>query len=148
MSRHTQPVTSWLSKRRAWTGASLLVTVPVGVYTKFYQGPAADWVNNSLGGVFYEIFWCLLVFLIVPKARAWLIALAVLLVTCTLEFMQLWHPAVLTSLRGSFLGATLLGTTFSWSDFPYYFVGSAFGWFWLSSLPGRVNALMSPPGKE
>jgi hypothetical protein len=48
----------------------LLVTIPVGVYTKFYQGPAADWVNNSLGGVFYEIFWCLLVFLVVPNARA------------------------------------------------------------------------------
>jgi hypothetical protein len=57
MSRYAQPVISWLSKWRAWTDASLLVTVPVGVYTKFHQGPAADWVNNSLGGVFYEIFW-------------------------------------------------------------------------------------------
>ena len=63
-------MTTWLSKRRAWIGTSLLVTIPVGVYTKFYQGPAADWVNNSLGGVFYEIFWCLLVFLVVPNARA------------------------------------------------------------------------------
>ena len=148
MSRHAQPVISWLSKRRAWTSASLLVTVLVGVYTKFYQGPAADWVNNSLGGVFYEIFWCLLVFLIVPRARAWLIALAVVLVTCTLEVMQLWHPAVLTYVRGYFLGAALLGTTFSWSDFPYYFVGSAIGWLWILSLQNNVDRLMSSPSKE
>ena len=132
---------SWLSRPRVWTVVSLLVIVPVGVCTKCYQGPAADWVNNSLGGVFYEIFWCLLVFLIVPNARTWLIALAVLLVTCTLEFMQLWRPAALTYVRSYILGAALLGTTFSWSDFPYYFVGSAIGWFWPSFCKMKRNGL-------
>lgn len=88
MSRQAQPVISWLSKPRAYALASLLVIVPAGVYTKFYQGRAADWVNNSLGGVFYEIFWCLLVLVMVPSARTWVIALAVLLVTRMLELMQ------------------------------------------------------------
>ena len=144
MSGRAQGLASWLIRQRAWTFLSLLVIVPVGLYTKFYQGPAADWVNNFLGGVFYEIFWCLLVFLIVPNARPWLIALAVLLVTCTLEFMQLWHPAALTYVRGYFLGAALLGTTFSWFDFPYYFVGSAIGWLWISSLQNKGNSLIIP----
>jgi hypothetical protein len=62
--------------------------------------------------------------------------------------MQLWHPAALTYLRGYFLGAALLGTTFSWSNFPYYFVGSAIGWLWILSLQNKVDRLMTPPSKE
>ena len=114
--------------------ASLTVIVPVGFYTKFYDGPASDWVNNSLGGVFYVIFWCLLLFFLFPGARTWTIALGVLLVTCVLEFAQLWHPPALTLIRSHFLGATLLGNTFSWIDFPYYLGGAAVGWAWISQL--------------
>jgi hypothetical protein len=114
-----------------YTVASLAVIVPVGFYSKFYRGPGALWVNGSLGGVFYDIFWCLLVALILPRARPGKIALAVLTATCFLEFLQLWHPPFLEAIRRTFLGATILGSTFDWSDFPYYFVGSGIGWLWL-----------------
>jgi hypothetical protein len=30
-------------------------------------------------------------------------------------------------LRGTFLGAALLGTTFDWWDFPHYVIGCAIG---------------------
>ena len=119
---------------KKWTLLSLLIIVPVGFYAKFYQGPAALWVNNSLSGVFYEIFWCLLIFLFLPKWRPVTIALAVLVLTCFLEFLQLWHPPFLEYLRSFFIGRTILGTTFAWSDFPYYFLGSGIGWFWLRQL--------------
>ena len=36
---------------------SIFGIVPIGFYSKFYRGSAAQWVNGSLGGVFYEIFW-------------------------------------------------------------------------------------------
>jgi hypothetical protein len=119
----------------------LTAIVPVGFYTKLYDGPAADWVNDSLGGVFYEVFWCLAVFLVFPKARSRTIALSVLVVTCILEFAQLWHPTALTIIRSHFLGATLLGTTFSWYDFPYYVVGAAIGWAWVSWLRHKFGSL-------
>jgi hypothetical protein len=45
--------------------------------------------------------------------------------------MQLWHPPWLEWMRGYFLGRTILGSTFDWWDFPYYFAGSALGWLWL-----------------
>ncbi len=60
--------------RFLWTVASLLIIVPLGLYSKFYSGPAANWVNNSLGGVFYEVFWCLLIFLFADKP--WVIAIS------------------------------------------------------------------------
>lgn len=137
-----QQLNAYLGKQRTWTVVSLGAIVPVGIYSKLYQGPVADWVNNSLGGVFYEIFWCLLAFLILPNVQAWAIPLVVLLVTCILEFMQLWHPATLTYIRSFFLGAALLGTTFTWSDFAYYFVGSGIGWLWIRGLQRKTNQTM------
>jgi hypothetical protein len=132
-----------MTKTRIWTLISLLIIVPVGFYSKFYRGPGANWVNNSLGGVFYEIFWCLITFLIADILkkpdplkktgyyRETVIAAIVLIITCMLEFLQLWHPPVLESLRSTFIGRTVLGTTFTWSDFPYYFLGTGIGWIWM-----------------
>lgn len=119
---------------RIWTFISLIIIVPTGFASKFYQGPASAWVNDSLGGVFYEIFWCLVIFFISPRARPLIIGISVLFGTCILEFMQLWHPPFLEFLRSYFIGRTVLGTTFVWSDFPYYFIGSGIGWRWLSML--------------
>jgi len=123
----------FLASRRL-TLLSLALVVPLGFYSKSYAGPGAHWANDSLGGLFYELFWCLALYLYRPGWRPAGIAGAVLAGTCGLEFLQLWHPPWLEFLRGNFLGATVLGTTFDWSDFPYYFAGSGLGWLWLKRL--------------
>jgi hypothetical protein len=113
-----------------WT--SLIVTAALGLYAKRgYHGPAATWVHDSLGGVFYEIFWCIAVALTVRRWRASRIALGVLIATCILEFLQAWHPPLLQLARSNFVGRTILGSYFDWNDFPYYFAGTAIGWAWL-----------------
>lgn len=117
---------------------SILILVPLGFYSKFYRGPAADWVNDSLGGAFYVIFWCLVVFFFAPQWPPRRIAAGVVGATCTLEFLQLWHPPLLEMLRSHFLGRTILGTTFDWMDFPYYFLGGVVGWYWVYRL-GRIR---------
>jgi len=119
---------------RKWILFSLLVIVPVGFYSKFYSGPAANWVNNSLCGVFYEIFWCLTILLFYPGGKPLLICLLVLGTTCILEFLQLLHPSFLEWIRGTFIGRTVLGTSFAWSDFSYYFIGCGIGWLWIKRL--------------
>jgi len=123
---------------RKWALVSLIIIVPIGFYSKFYRGPAAAWVNDSLAGV-YEIFWCLLILLFLPRVKPWIIALCVFFVTCILEFMQLWHTPFLEILRSNFMGRTLLGTTFTWTDFPYYFLGSGIGWLWIKHLQTFKN---------
>jgi len=137
--RYVRIVTNGGKRNRAmvfW----LCVIVPLGFYTKFYSGPAANWVHNSLGGVFYEIFWCLLAAWLLPRSASGKIAVTVLLGTCALEFLQLWHPAWLQAVRGNFIGQAILGNSFAWSDFPYYFIGSALGWLWIRRLSGRFTA--------
>jgi len=117
---------------------SLMMVVPVGLYGKRgYRGPAEAWVHDSLGGVFYEIFWALVAALLLPRVRASRIATGVLLATCILEFLQLWHPPLLEAARSHFIGRTILGTFFDWSDFPYYFAGSALAWLWLRTIGRR-----------
>jgi len=129
---------SFLNRRTLFTFIALLIITPLGFFTKFYTGNASAWVNNSLGGVFYEIFWCLLIFLLFTKLKPMIIAIVVLLTTCTLEFTQLWRPQFLETLRDNFIIRTIIGNSFSWSDFPYYIIGSIAG-FALILLIKRIS---------
>lgn len=124
-------------QQRKGTILSILIITPIGFASKFYCGPAAAWVNDSLGGTFYVIFWCLVAFLFFPKSQPGKIAATVLITTGLLEFLQLWHPPILEWIRSYFIGATILGTSFVWSDFPYYFLGSGLGWLWLRWLAAK-----------
>jgi len=122
------------SKQRLLIILLLIVIVPIGFFTKFYSGPAQDWISNSVGGLFYEIFWCLVLYFLFPKTRILLLAMIVFLTTCFLEFMQLWHPSFLEYLRNNFIGRTILGNAFNWMDFPYYIVGSFLGYVLLKFI--------------
>ncbi|MCK4652821.1 MAG: DUF2809 domain-containing protein [Candidatus Cloacimonetes bacterium] len=121
-------------KQRIITLLSLLFITPLGFLCKFYSGVGAKWLNDSFGGLLYEIFWCLVVFLILPKFKPINIAIGVFIVTCVLEIMQLWHPPFLELTRSNFIGRTVIGTSFVWSDFIYYVLGSTLGWLWLASI--------------
>jgi hypothetical protein len=55
-------------------------------------------------------------------------------ITCVLEILQLWHPPILEAMRDTWIGRLLLGSTFSWWDFPHYVLGSILGWLWLKKL--------------
>jgi hypothetical protein len=123
-----------MSKIQKFTILALIIIVPLGFYTKFYSGPAHLWVNNSLGGLFYEIFWILLFSILLPRVRQVKIAIVVFITTCALEFLQLWHPPFLQLLRSSFIGRTILGDSFNLMDFPYYFVGSLTGYLILRMI--------------
>ena len=85
----------------------LIVITPLGFLTKFYSGPAENWMNNSLGGLLYEIFWCLIVAFIFTKLKPIKIALWVFVITCMLEILQLWNPSFLELVRNNFIGRTI-----------------------------------------
>lgn len=127
--------------RRLCLLAALVVVTPLGFWTKVYDGPAHTWFNHYGGGALYEVFWILVIALLVPTRRAvsW-IASGVFLVTCALEVAQLWHPAWLLAIRQTYLGKVLLGTTFAWWDFPHYVLGSALGYAFVTAMYGRVPA--------
>lgn len=105
----------------------LLLLIPLGIGTKFYVGPAAEWVHGHAGGVLYVIFWTAAVVLLVPTLSPWTAAAGVLLATCGLEFLQLWKLPGLQRVRDTFLGHVLIGSTFGWADLLHYGIGAMCG---------------------
>lgn len=100
----------------------------VGIATKLYRGTLETWFHNYAGGIVYEVFWIVLFGTLFPKGRPWRIAVSVLVATCALEVLQLYHPPVLEAIRSTFLGRALIGNGFDPWDFIYYVLGSAIGW--------------------
>ncbi|WP_377476943.1 MAG: DUF2809 domain-containing protein [Microcoleus anatoxicus] len=116
---------------------SITVIIPLGYLVRFSHGPTPAWFNDSFGSIAYEIFWILLTVFLWPQASLVWTAFGVCLATCGLEFLQLWQPPFLQAARATLLGRLVLGNSFTWSDFPPYFVGSLLGWVyvrWLAKL--------------
>ena len=129
-----------MNKFRIVALISILIITSLGFASKFYAGPGAKWFNNSLGGFLYEIFWCLVISFILIKVKSWKIALSVFMITCILEVLQLWHPAFLEAIRSTFIGRTIIGTSFVPSDFIYYAIGSITGWILLKKIRKSTNS--------
>ncbi len=123
-----------LSHTRCYYLIILLVLTPLGFASKFYNGSGAWWFNNYASGILYEMFWCLLIMLFLPYANAIWVVCSVLGITFFLEFFQLWHPLFLESIRSTFIGSALIGTTFTWWDFPHYFIGCFAGWLIIKKM--------------
>lgn len=112
----------------------LVILIPLGFYTKVYAGPGSVWAHNSLGGVFYVIFWCLVAALINPQFPAWKNASLITAFTCLLEFAQLIKAGWLEFLRSYFIGRIVLGHSFHWLDFPYYLAGGIIAFFMMIKM--------------
>ena len=112
----------------------LVLLVPAGFGAKVYEGAGSELMNNSLAGSIYVVFWCVALFWVFPAIHALFNAVSVLSITSAIECLQLWKTPLLDSVRGTFWGKTLLGTTFSPSDFPYYLFGAVVGFFLLGML--------------
>lgn len=115
----------------------VIALIPIGLASKFYQGPLQFWVNNSFSSIFYEMFWIFLAALIWPRLPPGWVAFWVFVVTSVLEFLQLWKPPFLQAIRSTLIGRLLLGNSFVWGDFLYYVLGCAVGWLILRTLKAK-----------
>lgn len=107
-----------------------LVMVPLvvafGLACKLYRGPGSNLINNfGPASIAYVVLLALLMFAIKPKREKIVpIILVAFVLTCVIEFMQLWQPEWLTMVRSTVLGRLILGTTFNLLDFPAYLIGA------------------------
>lgn len=91
-------------------------------------------MQDYLGGVLYEIFWCLIVSLVLHRHPPWQISVGVFTLTSILECLQLSHLTILETLRQTFIGHMILGSFFDLWDFPHYLLGSLLGYLVLIML--------------
>ena len=116
----------------------LVLLIIVGVSTKFYHGVASGFVNNYLGGLTYVIFWILFFSTILPNQKPFKITLWVFIVTCVIEFTQLYYSIYLEKLREYFVFRAFFGNSFNPFDILFYLVGAMVGYF-LLILIKRMN---------
>ncbi len=109
----------------------LLLTVLLGVGTFLLRGTAMDGIADFVGGALYVIALIFFILTLAPRLAESPLRICTIafLITCAIECLQLWHPSFLESIRATLPGRLILGNTFSWIDFPVYFVGA------LVSLP-------------
>ncbi|PSQ72343.1 MAG: hypothetical protein BRD31_01205 [Bacteroidetes bacterium QH_2_64_26] len=91
---------------------SIFLCSSPGHRNEVVRGPAARGIHGHAGGILYVIFWTVVVVLAVPSLSPWTVAGGVFIVTCGLEFLQLWSPARLEAIRDTFFGHALPGSTF------------------------------------
>ena len=120
----------------------LIIITILGFISKYYQGPYSYWLNNNVAGLFYEIFWILLFFLIfIPADSINKIPVIVFIITVLLELIQLCHLPFLEKIRSCFIGRTLIGSTFSFVDIIHYFFGCLIGWLVLKFILQKTNKI-------
>ncbi len=124
-----------ISIRRLWCLLSICIITPIGFWFKYYRGVGAWWFNDYGAGVLYVVFWCLFFHLIFcRKKNALKIAVWVLVATCLLEVLQLWHAPFLQAIRAIYICGLLIGNTFVWLDLPHYVLGAVIGFFLIKLL--------------
>jgi len=115
----------------------IIVVAALGVLSKILPTDPESWVSNHLAGTFYVVELALILYLIFPDHFSFVLVLAAFLLTSLVEFLQNWHPGFLEPIRASFVGHTILGSTFCWLDFPWYVAGAFIGWLLLQWIKPR-----------
>ena len=104
--------------------AFVAVMVPVGLAVRRVDPTPGSVISSVL----YELMLVALAMAAVPYRRAVVpVCVGVCLLTVTLEFLQLWQPPWLQSIRATRLGQGALGSSFDWRDLPTYPLGCAIG---------------------
>ena len=122
-----------MTKRRVILAVVAALLIPLGLWLRFRMY-AMEWLRDASGGAVYVMFWMMVFAFLMPAVRPARVALGVFLGTCAIECSQAWHPVLLDAVRRTLLGRLVLGTTFSWSDFPPYAAGALLGWILLKLI--------------
>ena len=109
----------------------IVLIAALGFLAKLIPNGGAIWISNHLAGLFYVTELSLILFLFFYEHFIFLLVLVAFLLTSLVEFTQYWHPDFLEPMRSSFIGHTIIGSTFSWLDFPWYVGGAILGWLLL-----------------
>jgi len=76
-----------------------------------------------MGDILYPMFWFFLVLFFRPQFSSLKLASTVFIFSTAIEFTQLLSSPLLTQIRSTFIGRTLIGTGFAPVDIFYYFIG-------------------------
>lgn len=114
----------------------LIVVLPLGLATKFYPGSGAfyEWARDFGGDALYQVALMLVALLVQPRWPVRLVAWVSFAYSCVIEISQIFTAPWLAQIRATIFGRLILGSTFSWTDFAYFALGSSVGYVVLRRL--------------
>ena len=114
-------------RQRTVYAASACAVVAAGLLWRSGFLPLAPWLSKYGG----DALWALMIYSLIrfmqPSSKLWVSALWAAAVCFAVEFSQLYHAPWIDAIRGTRLGALVLGSVFNWPDLPAYAVGVATG---------------------
>lgn len=116
----------------------LILLITAGIGTKYYQGPASDFMHHYAGGFIYVVFFIVLASLLLRRTPPEKLAVLIFLATSLIECSQLIQAPSLNALRQYFIVVALIGNTFVWWDFLAYLAGAIAG-YWLIKRIDRIT---------
>ncbi len=111
------------SRNRLIAAFILLALIPVGIFSKFYQGPFYNWVHFYSGDIISVSFVFFLLKFFSPRIPNIFCGSLTFLIAVCIEFSQLLKFPVLLELRKQFLVSIIIGQQFDMQDFAYYLLG-------------------------
>jgi hypothetical protein len=114
----------------------MLVLSGIGLWMwRCYRGWGQYWVKDYISSIVYVMILSVGLFTVLPtKKNVWRIPLIGFVLTCGLEFLQLYKPPILQAFRSTLFGSALIGTCFVWLQFPFYIVGAGCSYLLLKFL--------------
>ena len=92
--------------------------------TRWYPQYFFDLVVKYGGDVIWSGMFLFFLRIFFAKTSLWKLALCSYVFGVLIEFSQLYRPAWLVAFRRTFIGKTLLGSGFLWSDIVCYAIGT------------------------
>ena len=107
--------------------ALIVVSILLGLGSRRYAASLTGFVAAYAGDTLWGLAAFLFVGLVMPRASTWRVASLAMSFSVMIEISQLYHAPWIDSIRGTTLGALVLGHGFVWSDLACYTVGVGLG---------------------
>lgn len=134
-------------KRRAIYLVLTLVVVALGLGSRRFGGSLPSFVAAYSGDTLWALAVLLGVSVLAPGAPLWVRAALTILFAFAVECSQLYHAPWIDEIRGTTLGALVLGFGFLWSDLACYAAGVSIGVLGELAMTRRLRKKHAdPPG--
>src|SRR3954447_1158265 len=107
--------------------ALIVVVILLGLGSRRFAPYLPGFVAAYAGDTLWALVAFLGIGLLLPRASTWRVALLAMSFSAMIEIGQLYHAPWIDSIRGTTLGALVLGHGFLWSDLACYAVGVGLG---------------------
>jgi hypothetical protein len=105
----------------------IALTVFLGIASRRFGHSLPGFVAAYAGDTLWALAAFLGIGLLLPMASTWRVAALAMSFSVMIEISQLYHAPWIDSIRGTTLGALVLGHGFLWSDLACYAVGVGLG---------------------